>query len=45
MDFFSSFWRLKTSKITLFSNLLIFYFALWQNFANRKKVVVEAFLM
>jgi hypothetical protein len=41
MDFFLGFWRLKTSKITLFSNLLIFYFTLWRSFASRKKATME----
>jgi hypothetical protein len=40
MDFFPSFGRLKTSKITLFSIFKIFYFAFWHNFACRKKVVI-----
>jgi hypothetical protein len=44
MDFFLGFWELKTSKITLFSNLLIFYFAFWQNFAIGKKVDLEPFV-
>jgi hypothetical protein len=35
---------IKTSKITLFSNLLIFNFAFWRNFASRKKVDVEPFV-
>ncbi len=30
MNFFLGFWQLKTSKITLFSNLFIFYFAFCQ---------------
>jgi hypothetical protein len=44
MDFFPGFWRLKPSKITLFSILLIFYFPLWRNFACRKKANVEPFV-
>ncbi len=32
--YFPHYWRLKTSKITSFSNSLVFNFAFWRNFAT-----------
>ncbi len=35
--YFPHYWRLKTSKITSFSNSLVFNFAFWRNFATEIK--------